>query len=72
MHKKLCSDISLTDDQSFKENMDLEQLTPLSKETGIFVDPMVVTFIYQVFQCLDQDQACILSVAKMFGKRLSA
>ena len=60
--------------------MDLEQLTPLSEETVISVDLMVVTWIYQdlsgisvaVDDCLDQDQACILSVAKMFGKGLSA
>ena len=32
------------------EFMDLEQLNPLSEETGISVDPMVVTWIYQVFQ----------------------
>ena len=30
--------------------MDLEQLNPLSEETGISVDPMAVTWIYQVFQ----------------------
>ena len=32
--------------------MDLEQLTPLSGEIGISVDPTVVTWIYQVFQQL--------------------
>ena len=42
VHKKLFSDISLTDDQSLKKIiMDLEQLTPLSVETGISVDPTV-------------------------------
>ena len=53
--------------------MDLEQRIPLSEETGISVD---LTVVYQdlsgisvtVDDCLDQDQACILSVAKMFGK----
>ena len=33
-----------------KEIMDLEQLTPLYIETGISVDLMAVTWIYQVFQ----------------------
>ena len=46
VHKKLFCDISLTDDQS----LNLEQLTPLSEETGISVDPTVVTWIYQLFQ----------------------
>ena len=52
--------------------MDLEQLIPLSEETEISVDPTVVTWIYHlsltVDDCLDQGQACILSVAKMFEK----
>ena len=30
--------------------MDSEQLNPLSEETGICVDLMVLTWIYQVFQ----------------------
>ena len=30
--------------------MDLEQLNPISEETGISVDPIVVTWIYQVFR----------------------
>ena len=68
VHNKQFSDISLIQ----KGIMDLEHLIPLSEETGISVDPMVVTWIYQVFHCLDQDQACILSVATMFGKRLPA
>ena len=51
VHKKLFSDISQTDDQSLKKDiLDLEQLTPLSEETGICADPAVVTWIYQVFQ----------------------
>ena len=52
MHKKLFCDILLTDDQSLKlkDIMDLEQLTPLSEETGLSVDPTVVAWIYQVFQ----------------------
>ena len=33
-----------------KRSHDLEQLTSVSEETGISVDPMVVTWIYQVFQ----------------------
>ena len=50
VHKKLFSDISLTDDQSPQKNiMDLEQHTPLSEETGISVDPTAVAWIYQVF-----------------------
>ena len=33
-----------------KDIMDLEQLAPLSEETGMSVDQTVVTWIYQVFQ----------------------
>ena len=58
-----------------KDIMDLEQLTPFSEETGISVDLTVdmdlSSISVTVDDCLDQDQACILSVAKMFRKRLS-
>ena len=52
--------------------MDLEQLTPLSicRSDGSDMDLSGISVT--VDDCLDQDLACILSVAKMFGKRLSA
>ena len=45
--------------------MDLEQF-------GIFEDMDLSGISVTVDDCLDQDQACILSVVKMFGKKLSA
>ena len=54
--------------------MDLEQVTPLFEETGISVDPTVHSDMDSagisetVDDCLDQDQAFILSGAKFLGK----
>ena len=47
VRKKLFSDIPLRDDQSLeKVIMDFEQLTLLSEETGVYVDPTLVIWIY--------------------------
>ena len=56
--------------------MDLEQLTPISDKSGNICkshcsDTDLSGISVAVDDCLDQDQACILSVAKTFGKRLS-
>ena len=54
--------------------MNLEQITPISEETGISVDPTVSDMDLSgisvtIDDSLDQDQAGILSVAKMFIKK---
>ena len=55
-----------------KEFMDLEQLNPLSEETGNGSDMDLSGISVTVHDRLDQYKACILSVAKMFGKGLPA